>query len=96
MNSGAAYVVVGLGFGDEGKGAIVDHLAAVHPVHTVVRYNGGAQAAHNVVLPDGRHHTFHQFGSGTFRGPRRCCRGSCWSSPCACCSRPLHSGPGGR
>ncbi|MFI6516479.1 adenylosuccinate synthetase [Spirillospora sp. NPDC050679] len=34
--------------------------------HTVVRFNGGAQAAHNVVADDGRHHTFAQFGSGTF------------------------------
>ncbi len=32
----------------------------------VVRYNGGAQAGHNVVAPDGIHHTFSQFGSGTF------------------------------
>jgi adenylosuccinate synthase len=31
-----------------------------------VRFNGGAQAGHNVVTPDGRHHTFAQFGSGTF------------------------------
>jgi adenylosuccinate synthase len=68
MNTQFAQVVVGLGLGDEGKGAVVDYLSAVHPVHTVVRFNGGAQAAHNVVLPDGRHHTFHQFGSGTFRG----------------------------
>ncbi|MFI0349902.1 adenylosuccinate synthetase [Actinomadura sp. 9N407] len=36
------------------------------PVQAVVRFNGGAQAAHNVVAPDGRHHTFAQFGSGTF------------------------------
>jgi adenylosuccinate synthase len=68
MRTKTACVVVGLGFGDEGKGAIVDYLSASAPVHTIVRYNGGAQAAHNVVLPDGRHHTFHQFGSGTFRG----------------------------
>lgn len=33
----------------------------------VVRYNGGAQAAHNVVS-GGRHHTFAQWGSGTFAG----------------------------
>ena len=33
-------------------------------MHAVVRFNGGAQAAHNVVLPDGRHHTFAQFGVG--------------------------------
>ncbi len=32
-----------------------------------VRFNGGAQAAHNVVA-DGVHHTFAQFGSGTLAG----------------------------
>jgi adenylosuccinate synthase len=34
----------------------------------VIRFNGGAQAAHNVVAPDGRHHTFAQFGAGTLHG----------------------------
>ncbi|MDQ6671590.1 MAG: adenylosuccinate synthetase, partial [Chloroflexota bacterium] len=29
MNTRVAHVVVGLGFGDEGKGAVVDYLAAV-------------------------------------------------------------------
>ncbi|HEX7304253.1 adenylosuccinate synthetase [Lentzea sp.] len=60
-------IVVGLGFGDEGKGAVVDALCADGPVSAVVRFNGGAQAAHNVVV-DGRHHTFSQFGSGTLAG----------------------------
>ncbi|MGI5168539.1 adenylosuccinate synthetase [Spirillospora sp. CA-253888] len=71
-------IVVDLGFGDAGKGATVDRLCARGPepvradpsgtgrFHTVVRFNGGAQAAHNVVADDGRHHTFAQFGSGTF------------------------------
>lgn len=64
-------IVVDLGFGDAGKGTVVDRLCAVppagaRPVHAVVRFNGGAQAAHNVVTPDGRHHAFAQFGSGTF------------------------------
>jgi adenylosuccinate synthase len=36
-------------------------------VAAVVRCNGGAQAAHNVVVGP-RHHTFSQFGSGTFAG----------------------------
>ncbi|WP_328348977.1 adenylosuccinate synthetase [Micromonospora sp. NBC_00421] len=60
-------MVVDLGYGDAGKGTVVDWLCATRPVHTVVRFNGGAQAAHNVVLPDGRQHTFAQFGAGTFR-----------------------------
>lgn len=55
----------GLGFGDCGKGLFTDFLARHWDVHTVVRFNGGAQAGHNVVLPDGRHHTFSQFGSAT-------------------------------
>jgi adenylosuccinate synthase len=61
------YVVVDLGFGDAGKGTVVDWLCASRPVHAVVRFNGGGQAAHTVVLPDGRRHTFAQFGSGTLR-----------------------------
>ncbi|TDD66073.1 adenylosuccinate synthetase [Actinomadura darangshiensis] len=59
-------IVVDLGFGDAGKGTVVDHLCTGTEVTAVVRFNGGAQAAHNVVTPDGRHHTFAQFGSGTF------------------------------
>jgi adenylosuccinate synthase len=60
-----AIILAGLGYGDEGKGTWTDFLARTEPVHTVVRFNGGAQAGHNVVAPDGRHHTFAQFGSGT-------------------------------
>ena len=59
-------VVVGLGFGDEGKGTIVDYLTATEEVDFVLRFSGGPQAAHNVVTADGRHHTFSQFGSGSF------------------------------
>lgn len=61
-----AFLVAGLAYGDEGKGATVDFLARQHNAGLVVRYNGGAQAAHNVVLPDGKHHTFSQFGAATF------------------------------
>ena len=60
-----AIIVCGLGFGDECKGSITDYLARKHKAHAVVRYNGGAQAAHNVVLSNGKHHTFSQFGSAT-------------------------------
>ncbi|WP_017579720.1 adenylosuccinate synthetase [Nocardiopsis valliformis] len=58
-------IVVDLGFGDAGKGVTVDLLCARGGFGSVVRANGGAQAAHNVVTPDGRHHTFAQFGAGT-------------------------------
>lgn len=62
-------IVVDLGYGDAGKGTVVDWLCSrghPEPVRTVVRFNGGAQAAHNVITPDGRHHAFAQFGAGTF------------------------------
>lgn len=56
--------VVGLGFGDEGKGSIVDYLARQESNTIVVRWNGGANAGHHVTLPDGRVHCFRQWGSG--------------------------------
>lgn len=58
-------VVVGLGWGDEGKGQAVNHLSNDNTV--VIRFSGGSQAAHNV-SEKGNHHTFHMFGSGTFKG----------------------------
>src|SRR5271157_1837790 len=63
-------LVAGFGFGDEGKGSIVDYLTRRHGARLVVRYNGGAQAGHNVTTPEGRHHCFSQWGSGTFAGAR--------------------------
>jgi len=68
-------VLAGLGFGDEGKGSMVDYYARTTnvgetPSALVVRYNGGAQAAHNVVTPNNKHHTFAQFGSATLAGCR--------------------------
>jgi adenylosuccinate synthase len=62
----AAYIVVDLGFGDAGKGTLTDWLVRRHGARRVVRFNGGAQAGHNVVTEDGRHHTFAQFGAGSF------------------------------
>lgn len=59
-------IVVGLGFGDEGKGTITDYLVRENDVRIIVRFNGGSQAAHHVVAPDGKKHCFSQFGSGMF------------------------------
>jgi adenylosuccinate synthase len=67
LGGAGAVLVIDLGFGDAGKGSVVDWICATRTVHVVVRFNGGAQAGHNVVLRDGRHHTFAQFGAGTFR-----------------------------
>lgn len=61
-----AYFLVDLGFGDAGKGLLTDLLARERQAGLVVRYNGGAQAGHNVVTADGRQHTFAQFGSASF------------------------------
>ena len=60
-----AFIVIGLGYGDEGKGSVVDYLARQHKVDLIVRFNGGPQAAHHVVSPEGVTHCFSQFGSGT-------------------------------
>jgi adenylosuccinate synthase len=63
------HVVVGLGFGDEAKGATVDYLSVARArVRGVVRFSGGPQTLHHVVLGDGRTHGFSQFGSATLRG----------------------------
>ena len=59
-----ASIVTDLGFGDAGKGTMVDYLARQTSQAVIVRFNGGAQAAHNVHTACGKHHTFSQFGSG--------------------------------
>ncbi|NDE08512.1 MAG: hypothetical protein EBZ89_14150, partial [Chloroflexi bacterium] len=45
----SAVVVVGLGWGDEGKGKIVDAIAAEKGARLVLRFNGGPNAGHTVV-----------------------------------------------
>ena len=61
--------VIGLGFGDEGKGATVNSLCRSNPDQTlVIRYNGGQQAGHTVTDADDDSHIFSSFGSGTLLG----------------------------
>lgn len=60
-----ARVVIGANFGDEGKGLLVDYLCS-QGAGVVVRFNGGAQAGHTVVAPDGRRHVFGHVGAGAF------------------------------
>jgi adenylosuccinate synthase len=61
-------IVIGLGFGDEGKGLATDFLCLNSPNPLVIRFNGGQQAGHTVVTSDGKRHVFSNFGSGTLRG----------------------------
>ncbi len=61
-----AIIITDLSNGDAGKGTITDSLAREKLAHTVIRFNGGAQAGHTVVTSDGRRHTFSQFSSATF------------------------------
>lgn len=58
-----SYLVVGAQFGDEGKGKVVDVIVERGGVETVVRYNGGANAGHTIVLDDGKF-PLHQIPSG--------------------------------
>lgn len=59
--------VIGLGFGDEGKGITTDYLCLQNPNSLVIRYSGGPQAGHTVCTK-GIRHVFASFGSGTLRG----------------------------
>jgi adenylosuccinate synthase len=67
MNENAS-IVLGTLFGDEGKGAFVNFLAKQAQKPLIIRFNGGHQVGHTVVLEDGTRHVFSNFGSGTLQG----------------------------
>lgn len=70
-------IVIGAGFGDEGKGLATSFLCSEQRKHVpVVRFNGGHQAGHTVVH-NGHRHVFSSFGSGTLQGHL-----TCWSKFC--------------
>ena len=69
-------IVLGLGFGDEGKGLTTSYLCSQTKEPLVVRFNGGHQAGHTVVY-DAHRHVFSSFGSGTLQGVE-----TFWSSYC--------------
>src|SRR5258706_16308842 len=61
-------VLLGLQWGDEGKGKIVDVLAPKYDV--VARFQGGPNAGHTLEF-DGIKHVLHQIPSGIFREKTR-------------------------
>jgi adenylosuccinate synthase len=67
-------IVLGAQWGDEGKGKIVDLLAA--DVDIVARYQGGANAGHTIRLPDGREYVLHLIPSGIFHEDVECVIGN--------------------
>ncbi|GGJ89470.1 adenylosuccinate synthetase [Pilimelia anulata] len=58
----AAIVLIGVQWGDEGKGKVTDLLGS--RVDYVVRYSGGNNAGHTVVTPDGQKYALHLMPSG--------------------------------
>lgn len=62
-------VVVGAQWGDEGKGKIVDYLA--ESAHLVVRYQGGNNAGHTVVVGE-KVYKLHLVPSGVFYPEKTC------------------------
>ena len=69
----ANIVVVGTQWGDEGKGKIVDLLTA--EADMVVRYQGGANAGHTVVV-EGEQHILHLIPSGILHPGKKCVIGN--------------------
>lgn len=66
-------VLVGAQWGDEGKGKIIDILSG--KVDYIVRYQGGNNAGHTVVV-NGQGHIFHLIPSGILHKGKVCCIGN--------------------
>ena len=69
-----AIVLVGAQWGDEGKGKATDLLGG--RVDYVVRYQGGNNAGHTVVLPNGENFALHLIPSGIFNPSTTCIIGA--------------------
>lgn len=68
-----AIVLVGAQWGDEGKGKITDYLAA--KAHAVVRYQGGSNAGHTVVVAEDKY-KLHLVPSGILYASIECLLGN--------------------
>lgn len=67
-------VIVGLQWGDEGKGKIIDYLSS--DAHCIVRFQGGNNAGHTVVLENNEKFVFHLIPSGVLHKDRVCIIGN--------------------
>ncbi|MBU1125072.1 MAG: adenylosuccinate synthase [Candidatus Omnitrophica bacterium] len=66
-------VLVGMQWGDEGKGKIIDILSA--KADYIVRYQGGNNAGHTVVVQN-KEYIFHLMPSGILHKDKICCIGN--------------------
>jgi adenylosuccinate synthase len=57
-------VLLGLQWGDEGKGKVVDYLASEYDI--VARFQGGPNAGHTLILEGGKKYVLHTIPSGIF------------------------------
>jgi adenylosuccinate synthase len=73
LKQGSATAVLGGQWGDEGKGKVVDYLAAEHDI--VVRYQGGANAGHTIRV-EGQEYIFHLIPSGILLDGKDCVLGN--------------------
>lgn len=76
-------IVIGLGYGDEGKGLTTSYLCSITENPLVIRFNGGHQAGHTVVY-NGKRHVFSNFGAGTLQGAP-----SYWNKDCTIFPRAI-------
>jgi len=66
-------IIVGTQWGDEGKGKIIDILSG--KVDYIVRYQGGSNAGHTVVVAN-KQYIFHLIPSGILHRGKICCIGN--------------------
>lgn len=64
VQRGKLDIILGLQFGDEGKGKVVDCLSEKYDI--VARFQGGSNAGHTIII-DGIKHVLHLMPSGIFR-----------------------------
>ena len=65
--------VIGLQWGDEGKGKIIDILAEDYDI--IARYQGGGNAGHTLVINDEKY-VFHLIPSGILHPGKKCVIGN--------------------
>ena len=73
MKNGRNFVVVGAQWGDEGKGKLIDILS--EGVDITVRYQGGNNAGHTVIVGD-KEYIFHLIPSAILRPSKTCVIGN--------------------